>query len=70
MRSGKLLFSFVVVFALICSVLFPAVQAQEGLAPAPAPASDGTTIDQGIACALMLLALAVTYLVHAADVPF
>lgn len=41
MRSGKLLFSFVVVFALICSVLFPAVQAQEGLAPAPAPASDG-----------------------------
>ncbi|KAH0641721.1 hypothetical protein KY290_033322 [Solanum tuberosum] len=70
MRSGKLLFSFVVAFALVFSAFFPAVQAQESLAPAPAPASDGTTIDQGIACVLMLLALAVTYLVHAADAPF
>ncbi|KAK7319999.1 hypothetical protein RJT34_04728 [Clitoria ternatea] len=33
-------------------------------APAPAPTSDGTTIDQGIACALMLVALAITYLFH------
>lgn len=41
MRSGKLLFGFVVAFALVFSVVFPAVQAHEGLAPAPAPASDG-----------------------------
>ncbi|CAN4075902.1 unnamed protein product [Withania somnifera] len=70
MRSRKLLFAVVFAFALIFSTFFPAVHAQNGFAPAPAPASDGTTIDQGIACVLMLLALAVTYLVHAADVPF
>lgn len=70
MGSGNFLFDFVVAFALIFTIFFPAVQAQQGFAPAPAPASDGTTIDQGIACVLMLLALAVTYLVHAADVPF
>ncbi|KAK4363826.1 hypothetical protein RND71_019067 [Anisodus tanguticus] len=70
MGSGKLMFGFVYAFSLVFSVLMPAVQGQDGFAPAPAPASDGTTIDQGIACVLMLLALAVTYLVHAADVPF
>ncbi|CAI0408595.1 unnamed protein product [Linum tenue] len=36
------------------------------MAPAPAPA--GTSIDQGIAYVLMLLALVLTYLIHAADV--
>ncbi|KAK8477979.1 hypothetical protein V6N13_002548 [Hibiscus sabdariffa] len=30
----------------------------------PAPSSDGTAIDQGIAYILLLLALAVTYLIH------
>ncbi|MCD7458844.1 hypothetical protein HAX54_039389 [Datura stramonium] len=70
MGSGKLLFGVVVAFALVFSFQLTAVQGQQGLAPAPSPASDGTTIDQGIACVLMLLALAVTYLVHAADVPF
>ncbi|CAN4077403.1 unnamed protein product [Withania somnifera] len=70
MRSGKLLFRFVLAFSLILSIIYPTVQAQQGFAPAPAPARDGTTIDQGVACVLMLLALAVTYLVHAADVPF
>lgn len=70
MGSDKLMFGFVLVFVL--SIILPAVQGQEGFAPAPAPAptSDGTTIDQGIACVLMLLALAVTYLVHAADVQY
>ncbi|KAK8581743.1 hypothetical protein V6N12_071952 [Hibiscus sabdariffa] len=34
------------------------------LSPAPAPSSDGTAIDQGIAYILLLLALAVTYLIH------
>ncbi|MBA0810315.1 hypothetical protein Gohar_002319 [Gossypium harknessii] len=33
-------------------------------APAPAPSSDGTAIDQGIAYILLLLALAITYLIH------
>ncbi|KAE8705861.1 Arabinogalactan peptide 16 [Hibiscus syriacus] len=35
-----------------------------GSPPAPAPSSDGAAIDQGIAYFLLLLALAVTYLVH------
>ncbi|KZV32839.1 Arabinogalactan protein 22 [Dorcoceras hygrometricum] len=33
-------------------------------APAPSPASDGTTIDQGIAYVLMLVALVLTYIIH------
>ncbi|KAL7259909.1 hypothetical protein ACSBR1_005718 [Camellia fascicularis] len=39
----------------------------QGLAPSPAPnasASDGTAIDQGIAYVLLLVALAITYLIH------
>ncbi|PSS01870.1 Glycylpeptide N-tetradecanoyltransferase [Actinidia chinensis var. chinensis] len=39
----------------------------QGHAPSPAPIgpfSDGTAIDQGIAYALLLVALAITYLVH------
>ncbi|KAE9608903.1 hypothetical protein Lal_00020481 [Lupinus albus] len=32
--------------------------------PAPAPTSDGTTLDQAIACVLMLLALVLTYIIH------
>ncbi|MBA0747481.1 hypothetical protein Gogos_004393 [Gossypium gossypioides] len=35
-----------------------------GSSPAPAPSSDGTAIDQGIAYILLLLALAITYLIH------
>ncbi|KAI3872489.1 hypothetical protein MKW98_015835 [Papaver atlanticum] len=39
-----------------------------GFTPSPAPAegptSDGTALDQGIACFLMLAALAITYLMH------
>nr|GMC65306.1 putative arabinogalactan peptide, AGP [Ipomoea batatas] len=31
---------------------------------APAPSNDGVAIDQGIAYVLLMLALAVTYLVH------
>ncbi|OIW15737.1 hypothetical protein TanjilG_04272 [Lupinus angustifolius] len=33
-------------------------------APAPSPTSDGTAVDQGIACMLMLLALVLTYIIH------
>ncbi|KAG5569735.1 hypothetical protein H5410_059501 [Solanum commersonii] len=37
----------------------------QGIAPsAPPPSNDGTTIDQGIAYVLLLVALALTYLVH------
>ncbi|KAL5199590.1 hypothetical protein ABZP36_020793 [Zizania latifolia] len=35
--------------------------------PAPAPTGDGTSIDQGIAYLLMLVALVLTYLIHPLD---
>ncbi|WMV43989.1 hypothetical protein MTR67_037374 [Solanum verrucosum] len=62
--SSKVMVDFFVAFALIFSILLPTAQAQQPYAPAPAPTSDGTTIDQGIAYVLMLLALAVTYFIH------
>ncbi|KAJ8900433.1 hypothetical protein K2173_025210 [Erythroxylum novogranatense] len=56
------------VFLLVCTILFPNVEAQaQAQAPAPAPTSDGTSIDQGIAYVLMLLALVLTYLIHPLD---
>ncbi|XP_022733261.1 arabinogalactan peptide 22-like [Durio zibethinus] len=57
--------------ALVFSVIvLPAsIQAQSS-APAPGPTSDGTSIDQGIAYVLMLVALVLTYLIHAADFCF
>ncbi|KAJ8478944.1 hypothetical protein OPV22_022671 [Ensete ventricosum] len=58
--------ALVVFVALSLGILLPAAQAQAP-APAPAPTSDGTSIDQGVAYTLMLVALAVTYLIHAAD---
>ncbi|KAG4117501.1 hypothetical protein ERO13_D12G235700v2 [Gossypium hirsutum] len=64
--------SFVAVFAALVFTLVAlpaAVQAQSS-APAPAPTSDGTSIDQGIAFVLMLVALVLTYLIHAADLCF
>ncbi|RWW50540.1 hypothetical protein BHE74_00043247 [Ensete ventricosum] len=42
---------------LALGIVLPAVQAQ---APAPSPTSDGTSIDQGIAYLLMLVALVLT----------
>ncbi|KAG9157949.1 hypothetical protein Leryth_000121 [Lithospermum erythrorhizon] len=51
------------VFALCMSIIVPSALAQD-MAPAPAPSSDGTSIDQGIAYVLMLLALVLTYLIH------
>ncbi|KAK9724732.1 hypothetical protein RND81_05G095100 [Saponaria officinalis] len=47
----------------VFSLIFSMTQAQSS-APAPAPTSDGTSIDQGIAYVLMLVALALTYLIH------
>ncbi|KAF8379659.1 hypothetical protein HHK36_029103 [Tetracentron sinense] len=54
------------VLALIFAIVLPAVRA-ESIAPAPAPTSDGTSIDQGIAYVLMLVALVLTYLIHPLD---
>ncbi|KDP25335.1 hypothetical protein JCGZ_20491 [Jatropha curcas] len=59
---GVLAFAVALVFA----IALPSVQAQS-FAPAPSPTSDGTSIDQGIAYVLMLVALVLTYLIHAAD---
>ncbi|XP_010518305.2 PREDICTED: arabinogalactan peptide 16 [Camelina sativa] len=58
--GGLALFSFV--FAVILSLV-----GAQSLAPAPAPTSDGTSIDQGIAYLLMVVALVLTYLIHPLD---
>ncbi|KAJ9679680.1 hypothetical protein PVL29_021571 [Vitis rotundifolia] len=58
----------VAIIALLYGVVLPSAHAQSlAPAPAPAPTSDGTTIDQGIACVLMLVALVLTYLIHPLD---
>ncbi|MBA0593474.1 arabinogalactan protein 41 [Gossypium raimondii] len=64
--------SFVAVFAglVFTLVALPAAVQAQSSAPAPAPTSDGTSIDQGIAYVLMLVALVLTYLIHAADLCF
>ncbi|KAL3622208.1 Arabinogalactan protein 20 [Castilleja foliolosa] len=54
---------FLITLIAMSTFMLPCAQAQ-GMPPAPAPASDGTTIDQGIAYALMMLALVLTYLIH------
>ncbi|PIN16790.1 hypothetical protein CDL12_10561 [Handroanthus impetiginosus] len=68
----KVSFGVFATFALVVAIFMPLVQGQghDGLAPAPAPTSDGTAIDQGIAYGLMMLALALTYLIHTFDAPF
>ncbi|CAN4099500.1 unnamed protein product [Withania somnifera] len=53
-------------FVVALVTIIPFAQAQE-FAPAPVPGSDGTTVDQGIAYVLMLLALVLTYLIHPMD---
>ncbi|XP_009613382.1 arabinogalactan protein 20-like [Nicotiana tabacum] len=67
MAASKLVVSILLaIFAMALFNFIPCVQAQE-LAPAPAPTSDGTSIDQGIAYVLMLAALVLTYLIHPMD---
>ncbi|CAL5356256.1 unnamed protein product [Camellia sinensis] len=68
MAISRVSYCVVAMFALIFAIVLPSVQAHS-LAPAPAPTSDGTAIDQGIAYALMLVALALTYLIHTLDAP-
>ncbi|XP_073051971.1 arabinogalactan protein 41-like [Primulina eburnea] len=65
--NGKVSYGVFAMFSFVFAFFLPAVQGQQHLAPAPSPTSDGTTVDQGIACFLMLLALVLTYLIHAAD---
>ncbi|EXC02950.1 hypothetical protein L484_012077 [Morus notabilis] len=69
MAISKVLVGVFAVIALVLSVSFPAAMAQ-ATAPAPAPTSDGTSIDQGIAYVLMLVALVLTYLIHAANISY
>ncbi|CAH2063209.1 unnamed protein product [Thlaspi arvense] len=52
--------------AFVFAVISPLAGAQ-ALAPAPSPTSDGTSIDQGIAYLLMVVALVLTYLIHPLD---
>ncbi|KOM48439.1 hypothetical protein LR48_Vigan07g214300 [Vigna angularis] len=54
------------VFLFLCVILaaFMAVAFSQSLAPAPAPTSDGTSVDQAVAYVLMLVALVLTYIMH------
>ncbi|GAU48182.1 hypothetical protein TSUD_141710 [Trifolium subterraneum] len=54
---------FMSLLSLALAFVVPSINAQIP-APAPAPTSDGTALDQGIACGLMLLALVLTYIIH------
>ena len=63
MKSMRSLALVILGFMFMMLVQQQVVQAQE-FSPAPAPVSDGSAIDQGVAYLLLLLALAVTYLVH------
>ncbi|KAM1711900.1 hypothetical protein ACFX15_002017 [Malus domestica] len=64
---NSLSFGVVAIIAILYAVVLPMAHATRlapARAPAPALTSDGTTIDQGIAYGLMLLALVLTYLIH------
>ncbi|KAI4319980.1 hypothetical protein MLD38_033510 [Melastoma candidum] len=65
--AGSKVSSFAAVAFLAYAIIMLPVMARAAAhssAPAPAPSNDGTTIDQGIAYLLMLLALVLTYLIH------
>ncbi|XP_052875649.1 arabinogalactan protein 20-like [Gossypium arboreum] len=65
--SFRVFMKVVTIFAIVFATVSPKVEAQS-VAPAPSPTSDGTSIDQGIAYILMLVALVLTYLIHPLDV--
>ncbi|KAM7509629.1 hypothetical protein LguiA_020082 [Lonicera macranthoides] len=59
------LYFVMAILAVLLAMAFPSINAQvHEPAPAPAPSNDGAAIDQGIAYVLMLVALALTYLIH------
>ncbi|PWA40638.1 arabinogalactan protein 22 [Artemisia annua] len=64
MEGAKM--SFVMaIFVVLMSLILPTINAQAPVpAPGPSPTSDGATIDQGVAYVLMMLALALTYIMH------
>ncbi|TYI54940.1 hypothetical protein E1A91_D11G106900v1 [Gossypium mustelinum] len=62
--SFRVLMRVVTIFALVFAIVSPNVEAQSA---APAPSPTGTSIDQGIAYVLMLVALVLTYLIHPLD---
>ncbi|KAI3693435.1 hypothetical protein L6452_33270 [Arctium lappa] len=62
MAATRVLLMMSIILAIICPFAQP-----QSLAPAPAPSSDGTSIDQGIAYGLMIAALLLTYLIHPLD---
>ncbi|KAI3444450.1 hypothetical protein Pfo_001115 [Paulownia fortunei] len=66
MAMARVVIALMAISAIVLSTAIPCAQAQ-GMAPAPAPASDGTSIDQGIAYVLMFVALVLTYLIHPMD---
>ncbi|KAJ7962524.1 Arabinogalactan peptide [Quillaja saponaria] len=69
MATFKASVGVLAILALVFAIVSPtAVDAQSlSPAPAPGPSSDGTSIDQGIAYLLMLVALVLTYLIHPLD---
>ncbi|KAL5747622.1 hypothetical protein ACOSP7_024634 [Xanthoceras sorbifolium] len=69
MEATRASLGVVAVVALLFAIFSPAAHAQIS-SPAPSPTSDGTSIDQGIAYVLMLVALVLTYLIHASDLAY
>ncbi|KAJ8747952.1 hypothetical protein K2173_001426 [Erythroxylum novogranatense] len=63
MDVAKLSLRVFTAITILYTMIFPLAYSQSS-APAPSPTSDGTTIDQGIAYVLMLVALVLTYLIH------
>ncbi|KAL0692260.1 hypothetical protein Bca4012_059440 [Brassica carinata] len=63
MSVSRFFFGVLTIVSIVFSIFLPMAQTQSA-APAPSPTSDGTTIDQGIAYVLMLVALVLTYLIH------
>ncbi|CAJ2674566.1 hypothetical protein L195_g007959 [Trifolium pratense] len=56
--------SRVVVFLGLIYASLMSIACSQSMAPAPAPTSDGTSIDQAVAYVLMLVALLLTYIIH------
>ncbi|KAK2654056.1 hypothetical protein Ddye_013912 [Dipteronia dyeriana] len=52
------------VFTIIAFIYTAVLPQGQSAAPAPSPTNDGTSIDQGIAYFLMVVALVLTYLIH------
>ncbi|KAL3625402.1 hypothetical protein CASFOL_030856 [Castilleja foliolosa] len=57
------LYLVITIFAFALALIVPSIHGQVA-EPAPAPSSDGIALDQGVAYVLMLVALAITYIIH------